>query len=83
MGWNFQNDQTFEIFSIFSESGSRSMSHPAEVERGAESAVYCGYLHTSVGASGLAASSPLTWHAVLRLPWAGRDHVEDLGGSLI
>lgn len=42
-----------------------------------------GYLHTSVGASGLAASSPLTWHAVLRLPRAGRDHVEDLGGALV
>lgn len=42
-----------------------------------------GYLHTSVGASGLAASSPLTWHAVLRFPRAGRDHVEDLGGALV
>lgn len=71
------------MFSIFSESGSRSTRRPAEVERGAEGAVFCGYLHTSVGASGLAASSPLTWHAVLRFPGAGRDHVEDLGGSLI
>lgn len=45
--------------------------------------MFGGYLHTSVGASGLAVSSPLTWHAVLRFPRAGRDHVEDLGGSLI
>lgn len=45
--------------------------------------MFGGYLHTSVGASGLAVSSPLTWHAVLRFPGAGRDHVEDLGGSLI
>lgn len=42
-----------------------------------------GYLHTSFGAGGFAASSPLTWHAVLRFTRAGRDHVEDLGGPLV
>lgn len=34
-------------------------------------------------ARGLAASSPLTWDVVLRLPGAGRDHVEDLGGASV
>lgn len=34
-------------------------------------------------AGGLAASSPLTWHVVLRFTGAGRDHVEDLGGTSI
>lgn len=33
-------------------------------------------------AGGLAASSPLTWHVVLRFTGAGRDHVEDLGVSV-
>lgn len=56
---------------------------PGHEQGGAERAVHCGYLHTSVGASGGAASGPLTWHAVLRLPRAGRDHVEDLGGVLV
>jgi len=37
----------------------------------------------AVAAAGLAASSPLTWHAALRLPGAGRDDVEDLGGASI
>lgn len=34
-------------------------------------------------AGGLAASSPLTWHVVLRFTGAGRDHVEDLGGTSV
>lgn len=57
------------MFSIFSESRV-ALHEPA-------------YLHTSGGVSGLAASSPLTWHAVIRFPRAGRDHVEDLGGLVV
>lgn len=34
-------------------------------------------------AGGLAASSPLTWHVVLRFTGAGRDHIEDLGGTSV
>lgn len=34
-------------------------------------------------AGGLAASSPLTWHVVLRFTGAGRDHVKDLGGASV
>lgn len=34
-------------------------------------------------AGGLAVSSPLTWHVVLRFTGAGRDHVEDLGRTSI
>lgn len=56
---------------------------PAEVERGAVGAVYHGCWHTSAVAGGLAASSPLTWHVVLRFTGAGRDHVEDLGGTSV
>lgn len=44
-------------------------------------AVYHGCLHTRVVAGGLAASSPLTWHVLLRFAGAGRDHVEDLRGA--
>lgn len=54
---------------------------PAEVDGGAAGAVYHGCLHTRVVAGGLAASSPLTWHVLLRFAGAGRDHVEDLGGA--
>lgn len=70
---------------MLSESFSKETQHnvPAEVERGAERAVYHGCLHTSVGASGLAASSPLTWHVVLRFTGAGRVHIEDLGRASI
>lgn len=56
-------------------------SAPAEVDRGAAGAVHHGCLHTRVVAGGLAASSPLTWHVLLRFAGAGRDHVEDLGGA--
>lgn len=56
-------------------------SAPADVDGGAAGAVYHGCPHTRVVAGGLAASSPLTWHVLLRFAGAGRDHVEDLGGA--
>ncbi len=66
-------------------SSSQEASHniPAEGERGAVCAVNHGSKHTSAVAGGLAASSPLTWHAVLRFPGAGRDHVEGLRGTSV
>lgn len=45
--------------------------------------MHCGCLHTGAVAGGPAVSSPLTWHVALRLPGAGRDHVEDLGGASV
>lgn len=42
-----------------------------------------GCWHTSAVAGGLAASSPLTWHVVLRFAGAGRDHVQDLGRASV
>lgn len=51
--------------------------------RGCSIMVYHGCLHTTVVASGLAASSPLTWHVVLRFTGAGRDDIEDLGRTSI